>query len=258
MKIGIIGMGAVGSALYEVFNQYHKVNYYDPKYPETQFKNLLLNEIVFICVPTPLNDKLECETSIVESTVENLIKLNYAGVICIKSTVSPTTTIKLCDKYNNYNICFSPEFLKQKQAVKDFKNTKLCLIGAIHLHVFQIVKTCHQPFCKNFKMVHPTEAELSKYFLNVYNTYRIIFANTFYSVCEREDVNYTQVLNNIIEHGDIDDRYLNCNKNLKGPAGPCLMKDTIAFNSYMKKLEIPATIIDSIIEDTQLYEQTEP
>ena len=44
-------------------------------------------------------------------------------------------------------------------------------------------------------MVKPIEAELTKYMQNVYNTYRILFANGFYEVCKHNNVEY----NNIVE-----------------------------------------------------------
>jgi UDPglucose 6-dehydrogenase len=256
MKIGIIGLGMVGKTIYNVLSEYYLISYYDIKIESSRIEDVLDTDIVFIAVPTNLNVENKCDTSIVEETICYLHLLNYTGIICIKSTVTPTTTIKLIEKHGNDKLCFCPEFLRERCAVSDFKADKLCLIGTENIEVFRTIKSCHSDFCSKYKMVHPTEAELTKYFLNVYNTYRVMFANTFYEVCEKTDVNYTNVLNNLVERGHIDGDYLKCNENLRGVSGVCLRKDTIAFSTYIKKLDIPATIIKAVVNDLELYEET--
>ena len=52
MRIGIIGLGVVGSAIntgFEILG--HDMIVHDPKL-ETKIKDILSSEIVFVCVPT--------------------------------------------------------------------------------------------------------------------------------------------------------------------------------------------------------------
>lgn len=107
-------------------------------------------------------------------------------------------------------------------------------------------------------MVHPTEAELTKYFQNVYNTNRILFANAFYEVCKKNNVNYNNIIDNLLIRNEIDDKYIRCNENLRGPSGPCLVKDTLAFNEYVKSLnlQINPNIFSTMVEDIKLYPRT--
>ena len=111
MKIGIAGLGIIGSACKYGFEKLgHKVNFHDPKFEESKFEHLLNTDIIYICVPTPSNEDGSCNTSIVRKVIDDLMCVNYKGVIAIKSTVEPGTTESLINQYMNDKICFVPEF----------------------------------------------------------------------------------------------------------------------------------------------------
>ena len=185
--------------------------------------------------------------------------MKYKGVICIKSTITPGTTQKMIGKYNNDKICFCPEFLKERCAYEDFMlNNPICIIGTVNNKVFEIIKEIHGPICKYFKMVTPVEAELTKYMQNVYNTYRVLFANGFYEICKINDVEYNNVLDSLLVRKELDAKYMKCDENLRGPSGPCLVKDSLAFNQYVNSLElhIKPKIFQTIVDDMALYPRT--
>jgi len=52
---------------------------------------------------------------------------------------------------------------------------------------------------------------------------------------------------------EIDEKYLRCNENLRGPSGPCLVKDTIAFTEYVKKNNDNISIFKALVNDMKLY-----
>ena len=101
-------------------------------------------ELCFICVPTPSAPDGQCDTSIVDEVIKDLVLAGYSGVIAIKSTVKPGTTQELCIAYNTHQICFCPEFLRERAAETDFieKNTLLA-IGTEDDEVYNIVKNSH-------------------------------------------------------------------------------------------------------------------
>ena len=104
MKVGIIGHGVVGSAVTEGFKKLgNECVVHDVKY-NTDIHIMLPTEAVFICVPTNSKENGDCDVSIVNDVIENLHKINYTGIICIKSTVSPGTTKLLIEKYNNSRV----------------------------------------------------------------------------------------------------------------------------------------------------------
>jgi nucleotide sugar dehydrogenase len=258
-KIGFIGLGMVGKAIYDVLSETHSTCFYDIKIKDSKIEDVLDSTILFIAVPTIPDINNQCDLSILNQVMDELHQLNYQGVICIKSTIIPQTTIQYIEKYNNDKICFCPEFLKERCAYEDFKyNNKICVIGTINSKAYEIIKSCHASICKEFRMIHPTEAELTKYFQNVFNTNRIIFANAFYEVCQKNNVNYNHIIDNLLVRNEIDDKYIRCNDKLRGPSGPCLVKDTLAFNEYVKSLNmtIQPNIFQTLVDDMKLYPKT--
>ena len=261
MKIGIIGLGMVGKAIYDglALNANNIMSFYDVKFPDSKIEDIIDTDIVYISVPTLPDENNKCNLTILNSVISNLTDLNYAGIICIKSTVIPETTINLVNKYNNDNICFCPEFLRERCAFEDFTiNNKICIIGTINDSVYETIKECHSNICTEFRKVHPTEAELTKYFQNVFNTYRVLFANAFYEVCKSNNVEYNNILKNLLVRNELDEKYMKCDETLRGPSGPCLVKDTLAFYEYvkLKNLEIKPELFKTMVDDMKLYPRT--
>ena len=162
MNVGIVGLGVVGSAVrYGLEKLGHNVVGHDIALG-TNIEDLVGTEIVFLCVPTPPSEDGSCDTSIVKNVIEDLHKLDYSGVIAIKSTVSPGTTQDLIDKYNNYSICFVPEFLRERCASVDFvENHDVCIIGTNNKDAQTVIKEVHGKLPKSVISVSPTEAELA-------------------------------------------------------------------------------------------------
>ncbi len=123
MVIGIVGQGFVGKALKSGFKKHYKIETYD-KYVESKSSCTLPDlvaecEVIFVCVPTPMNKDGSCHTDIVESVVKEIEV--WAGrhgkdskpTIVIKSTISPGTTDRLHRKYKGVDVIFNPEFLTE-------------------------------------------------------------------------------------------------------------------------------------------------
>ena len=144
MKIGVIGRGFVGGAITNGFeNQGHEVLVHDTKL-NTKIENVLESRLLYICVPTPSSEDGSCNTDIVESVLVELSELNYDGSVCIKSTIVPGTTQKFRQQFNNLNISFVPEFLREKTAVEDFLyNNNVLVIGSDDDETISLVKESH-------------------------------------------------------------------------------------------------------------------
>ena len=97
MKIGIIGQGFVGNAIYQKFSKYYDVKTYDIKgmiHCNSSEQETLDNEVVFICLPTPMNQDGSCHTDIVEAAIKRVFEFGVAKIAVIKSTVPPGTVAK--------------------------------------------------------------------------------------------------------------------------------------------------------------------
>ena len=259
MNVGVVGVGVVGGACkfgFELIG--HNVSVHDIA-QDTELKDVLDTEVVYICVPTPPSENGSCDVSIVESVVRDLSALNYNGLVIIKSTVEPGATERLSSKYKNLQVGFVPEFLRERCAIADFtENHDVCIIGVDTKKQFELVKESHGHYPRKFVMVNSTEAELCKYFSNVYNATLITLANSFYEVCLKLDVNYNKVKNAIKNRDHINGIYLDCNKNFRGFGGVCLPKDTEAMASFCEKNNIDVDFFRNILDENKKYVVTVP
>jgi UDPglucose 6-dehydrogenase len=255
MKIGIIGLGIVGTAVKEGMKFLnHEVTIHDLKL-KTKIEQVLKTQIIFVCVPTPTKDSGACDTSVVESVVSELITLEYSGVIAIKSTVSIGTTQKLIHKYSNEKICFVPEFLRERCAIEDFiENHDLCVVGTENNTVFDLVNEAHGKLPQKISMATPSEAEAIKYFNNVYNATLITFANSFRDICVHKNVDYDNVKKQAVKRKHINDVYLNSNNDLRGFSGPCLPKDTKEIAKVSEETNI--TFFKDILKQNSKFKKT--
>lgn len=257
MKIGIVGSeGIVGGAAKYGFEKLgHEVIPHDIRL-NTKLEDLIRAETIYICVPTPAHKdgSGRCDTTIVESVIEELSSLNYSGIVAIKSTVEPGFTDRMTSNFPSTTICFVPEFLRERAAFEDFINMDLLVVGARTEYVFEIIKQQHGKYPKTCARLNPTEAELCKYFNNIYNATLITFANSFYEVCKTLGADYSAVKNAIVNRDHITDVYLDCNDNFRGFAGMCLPKDTNAIAALMQNTNVE--FFKDLLKENAKYKPT--
>ena len=171
-SIGIIGVGFVGGAVQQGLSHAFEVLTYDNN-KECSCKSVhdLVQKVdgpIFVCVPTPMSSDGACDTSIVESVINEINEAarftDEVPVVAIKSTVIPGTTVELSKKYINIDIGFNPEFLTERNAVEDFKNQDRIVVGASGAALHSICSCLKGAFpdvpvwgCK------PTEAEMDEW-----------------------------------------------------------------------------------------------
>lgn len=257
MKIGIVGLGAVGTANKEGFEYLgHEIAVHDIKL-QTTIMDVYYSEIIFVCVPTPQADDGSCDTSIIESVIEELAEKYYKGIVAIRSTVVPGFTQRMIDTYKNLTICFVPEFLRERCAADDFiHNHKLLAIGTHDIWVYRKLVKAHGNLPENVVHLTPSEAEVLKYYNNVYAALRVTFSNVMYEICEKLDCDYTTIKDAYIKTGKAIDMYLDVNPNLRGYGGMCLPKDTQAIAALLKELNLDYDLIQSIHTDNNKFKKT--
>jgi len=253
MKIGIIGRGTVGSAVYEGLEYLgHTMSFFDPKYEGSKLQDVLDAAVVFISVPTDQAPNGDCNVSIVDRVVAELAAAQYKGLVSIKSTVIPGTTDRLQQQYPGLRMSMVPEFLRAKHALSDFvDNHDLLVVGCYNKEDADIIVELHGSFPAQVSRVTPTEAEVIKYFNNVHHAMSVTFANIAYDVCEKMGANYINVYKAITKRECFNSAYLMANKNMRGYGGHCLPKDTSAWNNLIKRLGLPYNMIQSVIDDNE-------
>ena len=110
MNIGVIGQGFVGNAVFQKFKNYYKVLTYDLQSElcnSTYEKIHQKCDIVFVCLPTPMESDGSCHTGIVEKTLHTInedCKMDLLDkTVIIKSTIPPGTTAKWNKLFSKLN-----------------------------------------------------------------------------------------------------------------------------------------------------------
>jgi UDPglucose 6-dehydrogenase len=235
MKIGIIGLGVVGEAIKTGFEKLgHEILCHDLKLGTT-VASVMHSEIVFLCLPTPQGDDGSCDTTIISEVLTELSNGNYRGIVAIKSTVECGFTQSAIHRHSDLTLCFVPEFLRERCAVDDFiHNHNLLAVGTHDTFVFEKLVEAHGHYPKDVVKLKPTEAEVLKYYNNVFAAHKIIFANIMAELCGKLDFN----------------------ENLKGYGGMCLPKDVKAMTKLLEKLDIDFDTFKAIDSDNSKLKTT--
>ncbi len=242
MKIGIIGQGFVGNAVYQKFKIFFNVLTYDldKNKCNSEFDEIaFLAKFIFVCLPTPMNSDGSCDFQIVENTLKQLNDKNRDLIIILKSTIPPGTTAYFNNSFKNLKIVFNPEFLTERNAVEDYNNQDRIIIGGPRPASTQV----KQLFSRVFKNSHiiktgSTHAEFVKYFTNCFLATKVSFSNEMYELAESFELDYDKV----IEYIKLDNRLGDSHFNVPGPdgdygfGGHCFPKDLSAL-IYLTKLK---------------------
>ena len=257
MNIGIVGLGIVGSANRAGFEKVgHSVRIHDTKF-DTKIDDLLDTEIIFICVPTPSTPDGRCDTIIVESVIQELSQKKYQGIIAIRSTVYPGFTSYMNQKYPLINICFVPEFLRERCAEFDFiLEHRLLAIGTADDFVYKKILEAHGDLPKNVVKLSSEEAEILKYYLNLYAATRVTFANVFFEICSKFNADYKRIKDAYVLTDRLGDMYLEVTDNLRGYGGMCLPKDTKAIAKLIEDLDLDLDFFKTIDSDNAKFNST--
>jgi UDPglucose 6-dehydrogenase len=223
MKIGVIGLGAVGETVYRALKFYHKdVLGYDKFKPSDSFEQTIKTDIIFLALPTQEKDgRLDC--SIIEDTLKKLEKIAYSGVIVIKSTL-PLDFVKEIKK-QRLRIIIMPEFLHERFRLQDFVRPKIVLIAGkkkdakfVMEKAFYWLEEKIPTFITDYKT-----AVMAKLVMNAFAATKISFANEIGRICSCYGVDPKVVMNILVAEGRAASEYTDPTK---GPfAGKCLPKD---------------------------------
>jgi UDPglucose 6-dehydrogenase len=231
MKIGIIGFGYVGKAMYELLKNHYEILIYDPAKEDSNTKEEINKcDLGIVCVPTP-DSHDRCDTSIVKETIDWL----ETPLILIKSTVEPTTTSKLIQETGKH-IVFSPEYIGEGKYFQPF--WKYPHPTEIKYHSFQIFggdkKDCSQ-LVDIFKKVmgadvvysqtDSTTAECVKYMVNTWGAMKVTFANEWFEIAKGFGVDYNELRDLFLLDGRTEKIHTLVFPDKRGFDGKCFPKD---------------------------------
>ena len=265
MKLGIVGQGFVGLALKAGFEKHYEIETYD-KYEVDKSTCDLADlvakcKVIFVCVPTPMNEDGSCHTDIVDSVVKEINKWSYAywgnidkkPTVVIKSTVAPGTTDKLHGKYKSVDVIFNPEFLTEATFIEDFKNQNRIILGGIRRGTNKLRQVYSKVFPRTtIVKTGAKHAEMVKYFTNCFLATKVSFANEMKMLCDELDLDYDKV----VEYATYDERLGKSHWAVPGPdgelgfGGHCLPKDLNALISVAvdNSLGLYINVLSGVLE----------
>ena len=265
MSIGIVGQGYVGTAIKSGFEKHYEIETYD-KYDESKstcelFDLVVECDVIFVCVPTPMNKDGSCHTDIVESVVEEIdkwVERHYREVfydpqqkrkpiVVLKSTVPPGTTDRLHKKYKNLDVIFNPEFLTEANFLEDFKNQSRIILGGIRRGTTKLRQVYSKVFPHaTIVKTNAKYAETVKYFINCFLATKVSFANEMKMLCDEIDIDYDKV----VEYATYDERLGKSHWAVPGPdgdygyGGHCLPKDVSAIVNAYEDMKLLQAVIE--------------
>jgi len=255
LKIGIIGLGFVGSAVKAAYDSCVANVEFFLRDSDTSkgfcdsYEDLRKCDAVFICVPSPQKEDGSCDTSILEEILPAF--KNYVGVIISKTTAPPDVYERLSKEYPN--LIHAPEFLTAANATADYLNSRFVVIGAsfnifareaARIITLPLVGLTSHLFCT------PAEASLVKYAINTYLATKVIFMNEMKKVAEASNIDYNVITKMIVN----DDRIGWSHMQVPGPdglfgfGGACFPKDTSALLSYAKSLGVEMSVLQAAVD----------
>lgn len=241
MRIGVVGLGVVGSAIYNVMKKHHEdVRGYDIRSDVSKNTRLEVfhTDAIFLALPTHVNKGGRLDPTLITRYLIDLNRVKYKGLVVIKSTL-PLGYLKSVD-LPSLRIIYSPEFLHTREAEWEFTHPQYMIAAGVYedflayrdkvLHWFPNIL---------FSDVSDSEAEIIKLAMNAFAAMKISFVNEIERLCKKFEADPVIVMGIIRKDKRCASEYSHPGKGAY--EGRCLPKDILELiNAWPESILFPA------------------
>jgi GDP-mannose 6-dehydrogenase len=212
------------------------------------------SEIAMLCVGTPSekngNLSLDQLSRVAAQIGAHLATRSRPLSVAVRSTVFPGTCEQvvqpLLGNSSHSRIVANPEFLREGNAVRDFLEPTLIVVGGDDTDAVRQVADLYAPLGVETSLVSLRTAEMIKYACNCFHALKIAFANETGALCDALGISAHEVMDTLCR-----DVTLNISRAYLRPGfafgGSCLPKDLRALVYRAGRLDLNLPLLESVL-----------